>query len=102
MNTGPATLAVYSLLSRHCVVEASRFLIEFKGEPGCTIDREMVLINRYWRDALSRRECDSMEARSYLVDGCVFEEWVSLFERGVVGLILRSRPGMTYSFDVSC
>ncbi len=76
--------AVFMLVSRVDTLAAGRFRMEFQLEEECDIRRAMVLVNRYWRDYLARLPSDTMHARSFLLDDAPFNEWLSLFERGIL------------------
>lgn len=93
MSATVALQSIFLLVARYNMAAAARFMIDIELEDNCTLERAIVLINRYWRDNLARCQRDTMDARTYLIDDCSFEDWLSLFERGVIPeLLISDRP----------
>ncbi len=80
-----ATLqCVYTLLAKYSVPIAVKFSQTCPLPPDLPEADSIRAINQYWRDTLARFPRDTMVARSYLVDVCQLDEWISLLERGVI------------------
>lgn len=89
MSAMLAVQTVFQTLSRHDSSLAAYFMLEFRLEDGCSLERAIVLLNRYWRDYLGRLPNNTMDARTYLVDECTLPEWIRLFETGVLPVVLE-------------
>ena len=90
MSAQVVVQSMYLLVARYDAGKAARFMLDFRLEESCTMNRCIVLINRYWRDVLAQSPHDTSEARTYLVDDCCVEEWLGLFERGVIPVLVTS------------
>lgn len=81
--------AVYQLLiTKNCAV--APYFMDTCQVPSESTERVAIsIINQFWRDLLGRQPHDTMEARSFLVDDCNFNEWLSLLERGILPEVCR-------------
>ncbi len=89
MKVNTIKQAVCELLIAHQSAALSAFETQCVLPHPCTDAEAIGLINQFWRDLLGRQPRDTMEARSYLLDECCPEEWLSLFERGVLPEVLQ-------------
>lgn len=48
------------------------------------------LINRYWRETLGLYKENTLQVRQCLIDSGSFEDWLRLFEQGVIPCVLRN------------
>lgn len=90
MSAHVAVQSVYLLLSKYNIGVAAQFMLDFKLESDCTLERAIILLNRHWRDVLAQRPYDTLQVRTYLVDDCSLPEWLRLFERGVLPTLVAA------------
>ena len=89
MNGSHIKAAVHQLLlTKNCAV-ASHFDSTCHVPEAASEQEAIALVNCFWRDLLGRQPYDTMEARSFLVDDCSFDEWMSLLERGIIPEVCR-------------
>lgn len=55
------------------------------------------LINRYWREILGLMQEDTLQERQCLIDQGPIDDWLRLFEQGVIPCVMRNIQPKTKS-----
>lgn len=80
--------AVYQLLAQHDIQKAVRFHLLFKEQDQIDVERQIVLMNRFWRDELAGLPISTLEVRRFLIDASTLNQWLALFTKSVLPTIL--------------
>lgn len=83
---------ISELLEKHGHPASREWEASVHQDAFISLDRgvQRFLINRYWRDTIGLFSENTLQVRQCLIDSGSFEDWLRLFETGVIPCVIRN------------